>query len=230
MDKIFEKCLIAAVTLLLPSAIILTSMEATALNAELYGALQEKYGVEDVVGTDLNELGRINESLVKYLRGRTDSLDMKAEIGGESVEVFGQREKAHMVDVKSLFMGGFYLRNVLLALTILFLYLLYFAGGKSIAKPGQAILYSGFAMAAFSSIIAFMIFTDFQKYFIAFHEIFFTNDLWMLDPETDILIQMLPIEFFVAIVKRTAYVFIAQYALVLGLAYLVVRRGRIIKK
>ena len=42
-----------------------------------------------------------------------------------------------------------------------------------------------------------MIFVDFSKYFVYFHLILFDNDLWILDPKTDLLIQMMPESFFV---------------------------------
>ncbi len=42
----------------------------------------------------------------------------------------------------------------------------------------------------------FVLFSIFSKYFIVFHKIFFDNDLWILDPKTDILINMVPEIFF----------------------------------
>ena len=39
---------------------------------------------------------------------------------------------------------------------------------------------------------------DFNSLFILFHQIAFTNDLWLLDPRTDLLIRLMPIEFFVS--------------------------------
>ena len=39
--------------------------------------------------------------------------------------------------------------------------------------------------------------SDFTQYFTYFHEIFFNNDLWLLDPKTEILIQMMPEPFFI---------------------------------
>ncbi|MFQ8777111.1 MAG: DUF1461 domain-containing protein [Roseburia sp.] len=39
--------------------------------------------------------------------------------------------------------------------------------------------------------------TDFSKYFVVFHKIFFSgNDLWVLDPHTDMLINIVPEGFF----------------------------------
>ena len=55
----------------------------------------------------------------------------------------------------------------------------------------------GFLTAMFTFIImlaffGFWIFTDFTSFWTWFHTIFFTNQLWLLDPNTDFMICMLP--------------------------------------
>ena len=54
-----------------------------------------------------------------------------------------------------------------------------------------------------------LFFSDFNKYFTLFHEVFFTNDLWLLDPRTDLLIRMLPEGFFFDMVARIGIIFLA---------------------
>ena len=39
---------------------------------------------------------------------------------------------------------------------------------------------------------------DFNRLFILFHRIAFTNDLWLLNPRTDLLIRLMPIGFFIS--------------------------------
>lgn len=39
---------------------------------------------------------------------------------------------------------------------------------------------------------------DFNSLFVLFHQIAFTNDLWLLNPQTDLLIRLMPIEFFIS--------------------------------
>ena len=39
---------------------------------------------------------------------------------------------------------------------------------------------------------------DFDSLFILFHKVAFTNDLWLLNPQTDLLIRLMPIEFFIS--------------------------------
>lgn len=230
MNRQIERGLMILVAILLPVVLMLSSLEVTAFDEGFYADMHDELNITEVVGTDSGELAGISSKIIDYLRNKTDSLDMKAEIGGESIEVFGDREKAHMADVKKLFMGGFYLRNVFLSFVILALYLLYFMSGKKIEKPGKAVLSSGFTMAVISILFIFMMLTDFQRYFIIFHEIFFTNDLWLLNPKTDVLIQMLPIEFFYEITEKTVKIFIAMYASIMVLAYLAVSKLEAFKK
>ena len=37
-----------------------------------------------------------------------------------------------------------------------------------------------------------MLLSNFNKVFVIFHEIFFTNDLWLFDARYDYMIRMLP--------------------------------------
>ena len=60
---------------------------------------------------------------------------------------------------------------------------------------------------ALTAALAAIISTDFTKYFIVFHKIFFNNDLWVLDPRTDMLINIVPEGFFFDTAARIALVF-----------------------
>ncbi|MBC7960375.1 MAG: DUF1461 domain-containing protein, partial [Vallitaleaceae bacterium] len=48
---------------------------------------------------------------------------------------------------------------------------------------------------------------NFDKYFTLFHTTFFNNDLWLLDPDTDILINMVPEIFFFTTAMLVVVVF-----------------------
>jgi len=55
-----------------------------------------------------------------------------------------------------------------------------------------------------------MILKDFSGFWVQFHHLFFNNDLWLLNPETDILIQMLPQQFFYDLVVRILGMFAVE--------------------
>ena len=53
---------------------------------------------------------------------------------------------------------------------------------------------------------------DFTSCFTLFHKFFFTNNLWIFDPETDYMIRMLPEGFFLDMVIRVGVIFIVLLA------------------
>lgn len=53
---------------------------------------------------------------------------------------------------------------------------------------------------------------DFTSCFTLFHKLFFTNNLWIFDPETDYMIRMLPEGFFSDMVIRVGVIFIVLLA------------------
>ena len=56
---------------------------------------------------------------------------------------------------------------------------------------------------------------DFYKYFTIFHEIFFSNDLWQLEPAKDRLINMFPEAFFSDIAFKIVFYYIVELVLLL---------------
>ena len=56
---------------------------------------------------------------------------------------------------------------------------------------------------------------DFDAFWLNFHYLFFDNDLFLLDPNTSIMINMFPSAFFMHMV----FMIIATFALCAGLVY-----------
>ena len=75
-------------------------------------------------------------------------------------------------------------------------------------------------------ILFLMIYFDFSKYFTLFHHIFFSNDLWILNPRTDLLIQMLPEEFFMSIATRIVISFISFISIIQFIGYIIIKKGK----
>ena len=59
---------------------------------------------------------------------------------------------------------------------------------------------------------------DFDSLFILFHKVAFTNDLWLLNPQTDLLIRLLPIEFFISYAAIIGGIWLLGMATVLVIA------------
>ena len=208
--KNYKKLLYILFGLTLSVVLLLTAVDIVTFNTDHYLNEYEKHGVAAVTGMDMDNLEHVTEELLSYLKGDRENLDMKAIIKGEKREVFREREKLHMVDVKELFVAGRRIRNI--GVLLLVAMLIYFITKdrlwrKSISKT---LIYTSMANVDLIIILFLLMYFDFTKYFDYFHYIFFDNDLWILNPKTDIMIQMLPEAFFYNTAVKIALIYIGS--------------------
>lgn len=181
----------------------------------------------------MDDLLSVTDEMMAYLRGNREDLHVFTTMGGEYREFFNAREIAHMEDVRGLFLGGLWLRRIGLMFTLAFAALLYFwkRGRKdrsaylARAVPGSLCAGTGVFFAACLALAA-VISTDFSRYFVVFHHIFFDNDLWILDPDTDMLINIVPEAFFMDTALRIAIVFAIFVTIFFGACLFLWLKGR----
>lgn len=202
--------------ILLPVVLLLTDVQITAFDRNYYEAEYIRYNIPQSLGMDLAELNQATDKLLQYLENKRKDLDFKALIKGQQEAFFSPRDKQHMVDVKNLFIGGRYLRDAALVyLAVFMIYLLRKKDGIGLKKL------AGYGLAAgcvgFIPIVLLIILMniDFYKYFTIFHLIFFSNDLWLLDPAQDRLINMFPQDIFTDMAFRISYFYIAELIVIL---------------
>lgn len=82
------------------------------------------------------------------------------------------------------------------------------------------------AVFAAALVLAGVISTDFSKYFIVFHHIFFNNDLWLLDPRTDMLINIVPEGFFMDTAFRIGLTFLGAVVVFFGICLYLWRKQK----
>ena len=189
-----------------------------------------KYSVTDSLSMEIDDVMTVSGYMMDYLIGKEDVLSIEANVDGEEQDFFNEQDRLHMADVRNLFIGGLYLRDVLLILCILMVVFMIFK--KWEVKKLLAHAYN-VALAVFLSLLVFLgvaCAIDFTKVFTIFHHIFFTNDLWLFDPRTDYMIRMLPEGFFFDMVVRIGGVFVASL-LVVKVCFLILnRKGKSIRK
>ena len=163
-------------------------------------------------------------TLLDYIKDKRDDISCVQEVKGKLREVFDQRETDHMVDVKNLYLNA---RTIcltisfigLLSLFILF-YMMKYKGYTFISflfdmKDGLRQVVLSFIIVIGS--LLFYALVDFTRFWTMFHQILFTNDLWLLDPRVSIMINMFPEEFFFAMVMNIAITFIVSFLCTAGL-------------
>lgn len=195
-------------SLCLMITLLITSVEAVVYWTPGYFEKEyAKYNVTEAVDMTMEDLLDVTDQMMAYLRGKRADLHVDTTMGGVSREFFNEREIAHMEDVQVLFLKAMSIRTVCLVLTVLLL--AFMAATKARMRkvlPSSLCLGTGLFFGLVTA-LGLMISTDFSRYFIMFHHIFFTNDLWILDPSTDMLINIVPEGFFMDTAARIAYLF-----------------------
>ena len=134
------------------------------------------------------------EMLTGYLRGELPEFQYTwVGENGSTYLAFQEHEQRHMEDCRALFRLA---RNILryagLAGGVL-LVLCVLCGRtawKALHWTTALVLLAVTALAVWAAV-------DFNGLFIQFHRVAFTNDLWLLNPNTDLLIRLMPTQLFV---------------------------------
>lgn len=202
---------------LVPMVLLLTDVQLVAYNRNYYRAEYVKYNIPKNIGMSMENLMNSTERLLLYLDNKRDNLDFKESFTSGEEEFFSQRDKQHMVDVKCLFIKGRYLRDLSLVYIIVILFIMFRkkpfkAQIRKLARYGIAIAAAGIAPVL---LVVVLMNIDFYKYFTIFHKIFFTNDLWLLDPAADRLVNIFPQDFFTDMAFSISYMYIAEMAVIL---------------
>ena len=175
--------------------ILISSVEAVVyLKPDHFEKEYHKYRVTKQVKMQMDDLLEVTDEMMAYLKGDREDLVIETVVNGEEREFFNEKEKRHMVDVQNLFLGAIKLREGAALLALLCgAYLLLKEEGLVLCRMlqwGIGLFIGG--MVALAALIS----TDFTKYFTTFHHIFFDNDDWLLNPKTDLLINIVPEGFF----------------------------------
>ena len=142
------------------------------------------YPITERTSLEIEEIREINSQIKNYFFDETEFLE---------VSIFNEKEIYHMKDVKdiinNLFLYG-KLSSVVFVIITLICIKKYKVRIYSVFKA-SSIVYSVMLLVL---AIGFLI--SFNKLFIIFHEIAFSNDLWKLNINEDYLLMMYPENFF----------------------------------
>ena len=213
--KRIDKIMALAAMFLLIIAILLTSYQVAIYGDSEYKFYEKEYAKYNVTASlhmEMEDVMKVTDHMMDYLIGKEEELSIVTMVEGKEQDFFNEQDRLHMWDVQNLFLGGLKLRNLLMIAVIV---LLVFLGvRKAELKQVLPRAYTQ-AFLVFLGILAFLgiAFTVyFTKCFTIFHEIFFTNDLWLFDARYDYMIRMLPEGFFADMVVRIVVFFLAFLA------------------
>ena len=190
---------------LLVWAVILFALAAavygTAGDGDLLAREMRRHAPPETTGLPETEYTGVGRMTAGYLTGREETFQyVFSDAEGRRFVCFQPHEAAHMADCRGLIGLAGRLRwitgTAVLLLTAAGIFLRRrrpFAGGMLAGLCGAAAVFTGITVWALA---------DFDGLFVTFHRLAFTNDGWLLDPRTDLLIRLMPVNFFITLGTR----------------------------
>lgn len=189
--------------LLLFIVLLAGSVLEVGLDPKLYLRLQKEAGVLETAGISEADLMKLDVWLANYLGGKIEDLNGEVEVWGVRQAAFNDRELTHMADCRALFAP---LVNPWLRVGAAVAALVLLGAAPQRRRrfsPGAAWLASALIVVPLGALGVWAA-LDFDAAFHFFHKLLFTNDLWLLDPATDLLIRICPSSMFAAMGLRIA--------------------------
>jgi integral membrane protein (TIGR01906 family) len=182
----------------------LVSVHLVALNLGFYRQKWVEFGVTEDTRMSLESLSLAGRALTDYFTGKSATPQVTVPIEGQERPLYNQTELTHLVDVKTLFAAGITLEQVLAAEVLGIALYLNRAGYKRALS--RSFLMAGLVTLGILVALAVPATMNFTGFWTNFHLLTFTNDLWILDPNTDWLIKMFPEDFFLSAVTRVGVI------------------------
>lgn len=207
--------------------LLLTSVKAVALkDLEFYKDQYNRNNVYANIEISEDDLMDVTEQLINYMDGKRDNLTAITTIDGEEKEIFNQREKDHMVDVRNLITSGKKLRIMLIVFVAFLLALLKKLKAPIVEVVSKSAMVTVAIVTAGGGILGYIISKNFTEAFTIFHEILFTNTLWILDYSTDRLLNMVPEIFFINIAVKIGIIFLFMVLIFFAISLMFVIKNR----
>ena len=203
---------------LMPLLLITSSVRFVINLPALYSYGFDRYDIAEYTRIERTDLIAAGAQIRDYFNNDEENLIIRTYVGGVLVEsLYNEREIHHMRDVKALVRGVYLVQ--MLALLYMAIYIAVgfwlrraeFWGtlGRDVSRGGKLTL--GLVIA-----VGLLALVGFNRLFLLFHLISFSNDFWMLDPRRDYLIAMFPQGFFFDATMLIAFCTIAAAAVLVA--------------
>lgn len=198
---------------------LVTSNVRWAFNAvELYELGFTRHDVASTTGLTNAQLSGVPTQIRDYFNSSEELLDVRVPVDGGDVSLFAERETLHMRDVKELVYKTYRVQEGS------FLYMLVFAtlGFLTMGSQFTTYLRNLIHRSTVATIIVILgvglgATVGFDFLFRLFHELSFSNDLWLLDPHTSFLLQMFPQNFWLEATMLVGIVTVLEASVLVGL-------------
>ena len=158
----------------------------------------------ETTGLPASEYDGVGALVADYLTDRAERFQYTYRgSSGAEIRCFQPHEEAHMADVRGLIRLD---RTVLwISLAAVAALTVYGLLSRRAAPEFRRGIRTGLLIfAVLAGAAALWALVNFDGLFITFHRLAFTNDGWLLNPRTDLLIRLMPESFFISLGRKGA--------------------------
>lgn len=180
-----------------PVFLVTTNLRVTINLPVFYEYEFDRHSISDRTGIERNELLLAAKQVRDYFNNDTEFIDVRIVLHSIRRSIYNDREILHMRDVKSIVRKAYRLQEVTGLYIVVFTALgLVFCRKQFVSLFTRCLSLGGQLTLLSAILIGLASLWGFDRLFLAFHLLSFSNDLWQLDPTRDYLIAMFPQEFF----------------------------------
>ncbi len=172
-----------------------------------------RYADTSASGVTRDDYPALARQLAAYFQGDAASPQVTVQRFGAPSPAYNEKELRHILEVLQLFQLLGRIKNILWGCAAAFAALLLLIDrlgrrrAKSLAYEKAAC--KAVLLGLLASMLALLglglwAYIDFYSFFYRLHQLLFRSRLWLLDPQTDLLIQLMPEPFFIHLAKRAA--------------------------
>lgn len=177
--------------------LFLTVIQIQVLDQNFYWTHYRDLNIAQELNVSDADLKSATTLLLDYITDQRDDLNFTITVNGNEDSYYNTKEKEHMVDVKDLYLNAMAVRNgSLVALGLSVLVLVWKVRSKLKELIFQGLIDASVLLGSLLAALGLYALADFNAFWIFFHQMVFSNDLWYLNPATDRLIVMVPEVFF----------------------------------
>ncbi|NLC54608.1 MAG: TIGR01906 family membrane protein [Erysipelothrix sp.] len=208
-----NRIIIGMLTILIFIISILGAVSTSIFELDFYTKTQEKYNVAENMQISQQEVTDATIVALLYTKGQASELTYILENNGASEDLYSEQDKVHMVDVKNLYLAMYY-TFLALAITFFILIIILMFKRKQINVFSLTLIINKVSLytLVLVGMIALFAFVNFDQFWVMFHKIFFRNDLWLMNPYKDALVNLFPEGLFMDLVFKIILRFIIIFA------------------
>lgn len=198
-------------------ALLLTASLGWAVNSHwLYNYGFDKYDVGQTTGLADAELEKAADGLISYFNSGEEYISLTVIKDGQPFEIFNQREIIHLKDVKGLVWLDYWVGLGTLVYVLAYGGVcLFWRKRRYWRRLARGVVGGSSLTLVLMLALGLGALLGFDQLFRQFHELFFANDFWLLDPTSDYLKMLFPDGFFYDATKFCA-IGSAGLAVILG--------------